>query len=197
MANNKRNNGKRAQSAATPASATMPTASTSHSLVHQPRNTDSLQSTATHQPRELTLFCWILDISDRSFPVDIGDDRTVGHLKDAIVKKNPVSFEGVDAYKLDLWKVSGFPPFSTYADNFPTRRPFRLTGNSRIRSAINSFLKRMCYRRETRWRKSFRYLNLQRRGFTSLYDIRILVSHLFDPSLLVKSPLTKCNPADD
>jgi hypothetical protein len=151
----------------------------------------------THQPRELTLFCWILDISDRSFPVDIGDDRTVGHLKDAIVKKNPVSFEGVDAYKLDLWKVSGFPPFSTYADSSPTRRPFRLTGNSRIRSAINSFLKRTCYWRESDCRKFFHHLVLLRRRFTSLYDIRILVSHLFDPSLLVKSPLTKCNPADD
>jgi hypothetical protein len=39
----------------------------------------------------------------------------VGHLKDAIVKKKPALFEGVDADELDLWKVSAF---STYADNF-------------------------------------------------------------------------------
>jgi hypothetical protein len=45
-------------------------------------------------------------MSDRSFSVDIGGDHTVGHLKDAIVKKNPVLFEGVNAYELDLWKVS-------------------------------------------------------------------------------------------
>jgi hypothetical protein len=125
-------------------------------------------------------------MSDRSFPVDINDNLTVGHLKEMIVKKKPASFEGVDADELDLWKVSGFPPFSTYADNFPTRRPFQLISNSRIRSAINSFLKRMFYWRETRWRRSCRCLNLQRRGFTSLYDARILVSHLFDPSLLMK-----------
>jgi len=62
--------------------------------------------------RQLTLFCWLLEISNRSFPVDIEDDRTVGHLKDAIVKKNQATFEGVDAYELDLWKVpvSGCPP---------------------------------------------------------------------------------------
>ena len=146
----------------------------------------SASLTPVHQPRELTLFCWILDISDRSFPVDIGDDRTVGHLKAEIVKMNPVSFGGVDSYELDLWEVSGYPPFSTYADNFPTRHPFRLTGNSRSTLANNSFLKMTCYWRETYWGKSFRCLNLQRRRFTSLYDIRVLVSHLFDPSLLMK-----------
>jgi len=113
----------RAQSALAPAStsistATMPTASTSLS-----------------QPRKITLFCWVLGISDRSFSIDIEDNLTVGHLKDAIVKKKPISFEGVDADELDLWDVSGFPPVSTCADNFPTRHPFRWTGNSRTRLA--------------------------------------------------------------
>ena len=56
-------------------------------------------------------------MSDRSFSVDIGDDRTVGDLKNEIVKKSPLSFENVDPYELDLWKVSGCPPFLTYADN--------------------------------------------------------------------------------
>jgi len=73
----------------------------------------SASLTPVHQPRKLTLFCWILDISDRSFPVDIGDDRTVGHLKAEIVKKKPFSFENVDPDELDLWKVGGCPPFST------------------------------------------------------------------------------------
>jgi len=75
--------------------------------------TASMSLSPIYQPPTLTLFCWILDMSDRSFPVDIGDDCTIGHLKNEIVKNNPVSFEGVDAYVLDLWEVSGFPPFST------------------------------------------------------------------------------------
>src|SRR5260221_2584972 len=131
-----------------------------------------------HQPRELSLFCWILDQSDRSFSVDIEDNRTAGHLKNAILKRNPVSFEDVDAYELDLWKVSGCPLFSTYTDNLPTRHPFRSTNNSRTMLAINSFLKMTRYWRETCWRKFFRCLNLQRKLFTSLYDIRVLVGGL-------------------
>jgi hypothetical protein len=162
--------GRRTQSVATASSST---------------STPSTMPTVTvHQPRQVTLFCWIHDESDRSFPVDIGDDRTIGHLKDAIVKKKPLSFQDVEPDELDLWKVSAFPPCSTYADNFPTRHPFRSTGNSRTMLAINSFLKMMCYWRETCWRKSFRCQNLQRRCFTSLYDV-VLVSHLFDTSLLV------------
>ena len=147
--------------------------------------TASASLTPVHQPRKLTLFCWILDISDRSFSVDVEENLTVDHLKAAIVKKNPISFENVDPYELDLWKVSAFPPLSTYADT-PTRYPFRLTGNSRTRLADNSFLKTMCYWRETDCQKFFHHLVPPRRRFTSLYDIRVLVSHLFDPSLLMK-----------
>jgi len=110
----------------------------------------------------------------------------VGHLKDAIVEKNPVSFEGVDAYELDLWDVSGFPPVSTYADNFSTRHPFRSTGISRTRLATDSFLKMMCYWREPNCRNVSHHLVPLMRRFTSLYDIRVLVSRLFDPSLLVE-----------
>jgi len=93
-----KNYGRRAQSVATASSST---------------STPTMPTVTVHQPRQVTLFCWVLDESDRSLPVDIGDDRTIGHLKDAIVKKNPVWFEGVDAYELDLWKVSAFPPCST------------------------------------------------------------------------------------
>ena len=38
-----------------------------------------------HQPRKITLFCWILDISDRSFPVDIEGDLTVSLVSDLSV----------------------------------------------------------------------------------------------------------------
>ena len=147
----------------------------------------SLTAMPTIQPRRLPLFCWILDQSDMSFAIDIEDNLTVYHLKKAIVTEKPLSFQGVEADELVLWKVSGFPPFPTCADNFPTSHLFRLTGNSRTMLALIRFLKKISYWRETCWRKSFRFLNLQRRRFTSLYDIRIrvLVSHPFNPSLLV------------
>jgi Crinkler effector protein N-terminal domain len=59
----------------------------------------------------IALFCWILGVSNDPFPVDIEDYRTVGHLKDAIVKENPNTFANIDAYELALWKVSSFLRF--------------------------------------------------------------------------------------
>ena len=114
-------------------------------------------------------------------PRPLQDSLTVYHLKKGIVTEKPLSFQGVEADEL----VRGFPPFPMCADNFPTRHPFRLTGNSRTMLALIRFLKKMCYWRETCWRKCFRFLNLQRGRFTSLYDIRVPLSHPFDPSLLV------------
>jgi len=131
MASSKKQKGAQTPASSSILTATRPTASASLSPVHQARG--------------LTLFCWILDESESSFSVDIEDNLTVDHLKDAIVKKNPVSFQDVDADELDLWKVIGFPPLPTYADNFPTRRPFQLTDDSRTTLAINDFLKMMCY----------------------------------------------------
>ena len=70
--------------------------------------------------RLITLFCWVLDVSTRSFPVDLEDDRTVGHLKEEIVKKKPATFTDVDADELILWEVSSFSPLSLiHAHNFP------------------------------------------------------------------------------
>ena len=69
----------------------------SYSLHTTTMTTASVSLTPVHQPREVTLFCWILDISDRSFSVNVEENLTVDHLKAAIVKKNPVSFGGVDA----------------------------------------------------------------------------------------------------
>jgi hypothetical protein len=71
----------------------------------------------------IKVFCWILDVSDSSFSVDIKDNLTVDDLKLAIVQKYSVSFDKVDAFELVLWKVSGFHQFSIYSDNFPTRYP--------------------------------------------------------------------------
>jgi hypothetical protein len=59
-------------------------------------------------PTTITLFCWILNVSDSPFPVDMEDSKTVGHLKNMIVKKKPVTFANVEADQLKLWKVSGF-----------------------------------------------------------------------------------------
>jgi hypothetical protein len=60
--------------------------------------------------RTITLFCWILDESDSPFSIDIEDSKTVDHLKDAIVKKKPVTFANVEADQLKLWKVSDLSP---------------------------------------------------------------------------------------
>jgi hypothetical protein len=61
-------------------------------------------------PRIITLFCWIFDVSDRPFPVDIDDSTTVAHLKEAIVKKKSATFVHIEADQLTLWKVCGFSP---------------------------------------------------------------------------------------
>src|SRR5277367_6304466 len=52
----------------------------------------------------ITLFCWIIDVSDRPFLVGIDASATVTHLKEAILKKNLNTF----VYSTHLWKVSGF-----------------------------------------------------------------------------------------
>jgi len=61
-------------------------------------------------PRTITLFCWVLDVSSSAFSVDIEHSITVGHLKDAILEKKSVTFANLDADQLKLWKVSGFSP---------------------------------------------------------------------------------------
>jgi hypothetical protein len=53
----------------------------------------------------ITLFCWVVGVSDRPFSIDIENTLTVDHLKDAIVKKKSNAFLNVDADQLDLWMV--------------------------------------------------------------------------------------------
>jgi hypothetical protein len=59
-------------------------------------------------PCPLTLFCWILGMSEQLFSVTIEDNRTVDDLKDSIVKKKPTVFVNIDPNQLTLWKVHGF-----------------------------------------------------------------------------------------
>ena len=51
-----------------------------------------------------TVFCLVAG-EDVSFPVEIEKSKTVGQLKDAIKKKNPTTFDGIDAKSLTLYHV--------------------------------------------------------------------------------------------
>ncbi|KAG1803795.1 uncharacterized protein HD556DRAFT_1227205 [Suillus plorans] len=55
----------------------------------------------------LELNCWILGDSPKHiFPVNVESASTVGHLKEAIKDRAQNRFSDIDAYVLDLWKVS-------------------------------------------------------------------------------------------
>jgi hypothetical protein len=49
-----------------------------------------------------SIFCWILG-GDSSFPVDIDTEKTIGHLKKAIVEEKPNSFRGIDPDELQVY----------------------------------------------------------------------------------------------
>jgi hypothetical protein len=57
-------------------------------------------------PHTITLFCWILDASDRPFSVSIEEARTVDDLKKAVIKEKSSTFANIEADQLTLWKVS-------------------------------------------------------------------------------------------
>jgi hypothetical protein len=61
---------------------------------------------------DITLYVYIIGLSNRSFPVTIANSDTVGLLAEAILKKNPNDLKNVDAHRLDLYKVS-FPDDAT------------------------------------------------------------------------------------
>ena len=76
---------------------------------------------ASNNPtRIVALLCWILDVSDRPFPVDIEDSRTVGHLKKVILREKRTVFGKVDPDQLTLWKVFSFPRFDQFLSYIPT-----------------------------------------------------------------------------
>ncbi|KAF0480809.1 crinkler CRN family protein [Gigaspora margarita] len=51
---------------------------------------------------DITLICLV---KGNAFPIDIGKDKLVGHLKDAIKNKKQREFSNIDADELKLWKV--------------------------------------------------------------------------------------------
>jgi Crinkler effector protein N-terminal domain len=54
----------------------------------------------------ITLFCLVHgDPVERAFPVDISNDKSVGHLKNKIKKEIPTAFNNIDAKDVTLWKV--------------------------------------------------------------------------------------------
>jgi hypothetical protein len=55
---------------------------------------------------QFKLFCWVLDISHRPFPINIKRSETVGDLANAIILVKPHTFKKVEADTLILWKVS-------------------------------------------------------------------------------------------
>jgi hypothetical protein len=70
-----------------------------------------LSATPTSNPTDLdeptmenktSIFCWILG-GDSSFPVDIDTEKTIGHLKKAIVEENPHTFGAIDPRLLELY----------------------------------------------------------------------------------------------
>ena len=96
-------------------------------------------------PRNITLFGWVLDVSNSAFLVHIEHSMTVSHLKEAIKKKKPVTFANVDADQLKLWKVSGFSPLlQDYALKSPTRSPSRSRVISRTKWPNTSFSTKIC-----------------------------------------------------
>ncbi|KAF8817182.1 hypothetical protein BYT27DRAFT_7075454, partial [Phlegmacium glaucopus] len=55
---------------------------------------------------DLTLFCWILNVSNNPFAIDIGQSMRVDHLKKAIKKEKRHTFEVIESDTLELWKLS-------------------------------------------------------------------------------------------
>ena len=55
---------------------------------------------------KLKLGCWILKKSTRYFSVEINVSEEVEDLKKAIKTKTENALRGIDAYTLDLWRVS-------------------------------------------------------------------------------------------
>jgi hypothetical protein len=62
--------------------------------------------------RTITLFCWILDASNRPFSISIEESQTVEHLKNVILemKRHRLPNHVVDSEDLVVWRVCGFSP---------------------------------------------------------------------------------------
>jgi hypothetical protein len=60
--------------------------------------------------RTITLFCWIIDVSIRSFSISIEEDLTVEKLIEVILNKKRDLLPNVIVDHLIVWKVCGFSP---------------------------------------------------------------------------------------
>lgn len=59
---------------------------------------------------KIKLFCWVYNYGDSNpFPVNIDLEETIADLKEAIMAKNPNSFDKVDAFRLNLFKIFKLP----------------------------------------------------------------------------------------
>ncbi|KAK7455294.1 hypothetical protein VKT23_011167 [Stygiomarasmius scandens] len=72
---------------------------------HEAHSSSRKRPRSPSSAADLTLFCCLVG-SNTPFPVDISGSRTVGHLKEIIKKKKPQDLKGMDADKLELFKVS-------------------------------------------------------------------------------------------
>ncbi|KAM6499475.1 hypothetical protein JOM56_004983 [Amanita muscaria] len=89
---------------------------------------------------QLTLFCWVLNVSDNPFAIDIGKSMTVGHAKKAIKKEKERTFDGIDPDTLELWKLS--PPIPSAEIDTKLRdvqRPQQIPGCVKL-NAIDELL---------------------------------------------------------
>ncbi|KAI0296624.1 hypothetical protein BC826DRAFT_967959 [Russula brevipes] len=76
--------------------------------------------------RTITLSCWIFEKSYDSFLVEIEDNKSVGHLKEAILRRRTVALEGIGDDQLVLWKASSFLDVDYFMLPTPSRYPFQI-----------------------------------------------------------------------
>ncbi|CAG8645535.1 5837_t:CDS:2, partial [Paraglomus occultum] len=78
----------------------------SQPLRRSARRTAGSSSSLPIAEPSVTLFCLVHgDPTERAFPVDIEQNKTVGHLRDKIKKKKRPEFDDIAADKLILWAV--------------------------------------------------------------------------------------------
>jgi hypothetical protein len=85
----------------------------------------------------LDINCWVLgDDPKRVFSVEIAKTKTVDALKDAIKEKKKHTFDGIDADRLDLWKVSNLIQHTDNDESISLKVDIDLTTNSDLLNSI-------------------------------------------------------------
>ena len=78
---------------------------------------------------DITLYVYVIGLSNRSFSVTLAKSETVDNLAKAILKKNPNDLKNIDAARLDLYKVS-FPDDATLKQSVRQRLDHKLDAGS-------------------------------------------------------------------